>query len=409
MPTNPRNTSLIAIPGVAPLLAAVALGVSSFSILLPLSPSWAIRAGSNEASAGAVTAVLMGFTILTQFIVNRALKRYGWGLVLIVGLLALGAPATLQATSFGLPAILASSALRGIGFGILTVGGATAIALLVPLERRGAAVGAYGLAVAVPQLLLVSSAPVLDQVFGKVAMTILATLPLVGLLWVRPLGALLDKQTTPSEKPGSNQGAASPSTLILIAPVLLSLLVVTSSGGAMLTFARQITDEASQATIVLLCLTGCATPTRWAFGTLSDRYKALHLIGGLSLVCCLGMAAVSASILGANSMALLYVGSVLLGIAYGGLQSATLVCAFKLGGTQRLAPVSVLWNVTFDLGTGLGSMLTGLIAAEMGFPTAFGLLAFAAVVCSGCALWSLRQRLRQHRYASPTPHTHPGH
>ncbi|AFK63764.1 major facilitator superfamily transporter [Advenella kashmirensis WT001] len=95
-----------------------------------------------------MTAILMAFTILTQLSVNRALKRFGWGPVLATGLLSLGAPAILQATSSELPVILLSSAVRGIGFGILTVGGATAIALLVPAARRGAAVGIYGLAVA---------------------------------------------------------------------------------------------------------------------------------------------------------------------------------------------------------------------------------------------------------------------
>src|SRR5690606_20945228 len=96
-------------------------------------------------------------------------------------LLSLGAPAILQATSSDLSVILLSSAVRGIGFGILTVGGATAIALLVPAARRGAAVGIYGLAVAGPQLVLVSSAPILEQHLGKLVVTLIATLPVLGL------------------------------------------------------------------------------------------------------------------------------------------------------------------------------------------------------------------------------------
>lgn len=393
MTDNDRNVKLLHIPGVVSLLLVVALGIGSFSILLPLSPDWAIRGGASEAAAGSVTAILMAFTILTQLSVNRALKRFGWEPVLASALLSLGAPAILQATSSDLSVILLSSAVRGIGFGILTVGGATAIALLVPAARRGAAVGIYGLAVAGPQLVLVSSAPILEQHLGKLVVTLIATLPVLGLFWTPSLGRLLNEHTRPENSSTAQANTQSQSTLRVIWPVLLSLVIVTSSGGAILTFASQISADASSATIALLCLTGFATPTRWAFGSLSDRYPARYLIFGLALACCLGMAALGASVLESSAawdLALLYLGSTLLGVSYGGMQSATLVCAYRLAGNSRLAQVSVLWNVTFDLGTGLGAMLTGIIAATTGFAAAFGFLSIAAVLSAMIILKSLR-------------------
>lgn len=389
MTTPEKRSGLIRIPGVLALLLVMALGISSFSILLPLSPIWAIRGGASETAAGSVTAMLMACTILTQLSVNRALRRFGWGPVLAAGLLALGAPAVLQATSNDLAAILASSAIRGIGFGIMTVGGATAIALLVPPERRGAAVGIYGLAVATPQLILISSAPVLEQVLGKLPVIAIATLPLFGLLRTRALGRLLNDRTRPVRQPGPPETTRSSSTLRLIAPVLLSLFIVTSSGGAILTFAGQISASPTAATIALLCLTGFATPTRWAFGTLSDRYPARSLIFALGLVCCAGMATLSAAILATHagwSTALLYLGSTLLGIAYGGMQSATLVCAYRMADSSQLSRVSVMWNVTFDLGTGVGAMLTGIIAQASGFVAAFAVLSIAAALSTSVML-----------------------
>ena len=399
MKATEKRSGLISIPGVLSLLLVMALGISSFSILLPLSPIWAIRGGASETAAGSVTAVLMACTILTQLSVNRALKRFGWGPVLAAGLLALGAPAVLQATSNDLAAILVSSAIRGIGFGIMTVGGATAIALLVPPERRGAAVGIYGLAVATPQLILISSAPVLEQLLGKPPVIIIATLPLLGLLRTGALGRLLNDRSPLAQKPGASGTAPVESTLRLIAPVLLSLFIVTSSGGAILTFAGQISASPTSATIALLCLTGFATPTRWAFGTLSDRYPARYLILALGLVCCLGMATLSAAILSTHagwSTALLYLGSTLLGISYGGMQSATLVCAYRLADSGQLARVSVMWNVTFDLGTGVGAMLTGVIAEISGFVAAFAVLSIAAALST---MAMLRDRTSVNRKA----------
>lgn len=230
---NNSRTPIHKMQGVDLLLIVVILGVASFSILLPLSPAWALARGASEAAAGSVTTVLMATTIMAQFAMNGALRKFGWTKVLALGLIALGAPATLQVLSTSSAAILISSALRGIGFGILTVGGATAMALLVPAERRGAAVGAYGLAIALPQLLLMSSAPVLEQRFGSFAMTLIATLPLVGLLLVRPLGSILNRHAVAERAPTDPGSPAQQSTFRLIAPSLLILLIATSGGGAL--------------------------------------------------------------------------------------------------------------------------------------------------------------------------------
>jgi len=49
----------------------------------------------------------------------------------------------------------ALAALRGLGSGVVTVCGATAVAALVEPARRGRAIGALGLASAAPQFILV--------------------------------------------------------------------------------------------------------------------------------------------------------------------------------------------------------------------------------------------------------------
>lgn len=374
MDANNSHIPIYRIQGVNLLLIVVILGVASFSILLPLSPAWALARGASEAAAGGVTTVLMATTIMAQFAMNGALRKFGWTRVLAVGLIALGAPATLQVLGTSAAFILISNALRGIGFGILTVGGATAIALLVPAERRGAAVGAYGFAIAFPQLLLMSSAPVLDQRFGSFAMTLIATLPLVGLLLVRPLGSVLDRYAASNRTPVDSGSPAQRSTFRLVAPSLLVLLIATSGTGAVLTFASQMASDALSAAIMIFCVTGSATPARWIFGVLSDHRDTPRMTAGLCAALLLGMAALSAGLLVGDpdaSQWVLYVGSVLLGLAYGGLQSTSLVTAFRLGGSARLTRVSVLWNVSFDLGTGMGALAVGALATAAGLPFAF--------------------------------------
>lgn len=393
MDANHHHTPIHKAQGVDLLLIVVVLGVASFSILLPLSPAWALARGASEAAAGSVTTVLMATTIMAQFAMNHAIRTFGWTKVLALGLIALGAPATLQVLSSAYAAILISSALRGIGFGILTVGGATAMALLVPAERRGAAVGVYGLAVAFPQLVLMSSAPVLEQRFGSFAMTLIATLPLAGLFLVRPLGRTLSRHAVPHRGHADSGSPERTSTFRLIAPTLLILLIATSSGGAVLTFASQMAPDASSAAIMLLCMTGFATPTRWIFGVLSDRRDTLKMIAGLCAVLVLGMGALSAALSISDphgTQWALYAGGTLLGLAYGGLQSTSLVLAFRLGGAARLTRVSVLWNVSFDLGTGAGALAAGGLATAAGLPFAFACLTALSLLGAVTALRRLQ-------------------
>lgn len=94
----------------------------------------------------------MLFAVLMQPVVPGLIQRWGWGTVMAAGVVLLGLPSLAHLLSDALLPTLALSAVRGLGFGILTVTGSVAIAELVPPERRGRAIGAYGLAIAEPQL-----------------------------------------------------------------------------------------------------------------------------------------------------------------------------------------------------------------------------------------------------------------
>src|SRR6185312_6021811 len=97
--------------------------------------------GARESTAGAVTAVLLVVTVAVQSVVPALTARFGLGPVLAAGLLALGAPAPLYVLSDGL--------------GVLAVLGSVLTVRVVPEGRRGEAVGLYGLAIAVPNLVAV--------------------------------------------------------------------------------------------------------------------------------------------------------------------------------------------------------------------------------------------------------------
>ena len=167
-------------PGMLDLAVLSVFGFSGYAALLATAPLWAVNGGATAAGAGLVNGVLLAATVLAQLAVPRALASWGTGRVLVAGLLLLGVPAPAYLLSDGLGWVLGLSAVRGLGFGILTVVGSTVVAHLVPAGRRGAAIGVYGLAVAVPNLVLLpGSVPVVDRWgFGPVFWA--AALPLLG-------------------------------------------------------------------------------------------------------------------------------------------------------------------------------------------------------------------------------------
>src|SRR5689334_20663714 len=163
------------------LAGVTTLGFASYCLTLASLPAYAVLGGANESIAGVVTAALLVVTIAGQAAVPSATARFGERPVLAAGLIALGAPAPLYVLDDGLGWLSALSAVRGLGFAVLTVLGASLAARCAPPERRGEAVGIYGLAIAVPNLVAVPAgvALVLDGHVGWLAW--LSASPLLGL------------------------------------------------------------------------------------------------------------------------------------------------------------------------------------------------------------------------------------
>ncbi|MGB5952042.1 MAG: MFS transporter [Ornithinimicrobium sp.] len=409
-------SSVWTLRGMPALIGVTLTGFAGFAALLPTSPRWAVEGGANEAGAGFVNGVLLLFTVLTQLFVPGLLRRYGWGTVMSVGMVLMGLPALAHILSDALLPILALSAVRGVGFGILTVTGSAAVAELVDPARRGAAIGAYGLAIAVPNLVLLPLSPWVAQTYGFWIIFVVAALPLVGVPSVWALSRVLHDPPAAEPEGGVGQagdldagGAAdSPSTdpelieaadstpdegemsgttayLRLLRPTFL-LLGATLSGGAVTTFAPQIVDSGPASIAALFGIGATAALARWQFGGLSDRFGAQRFMWPLTGLTVVAMALAGFAVLGdsdtALSLTLFVIAAGLVGISYGGLQNLTLVVAFDAVTPQHYRRASAVWNVGFDMGTGLGSVLVGLLAAGYGFSTA--LLVAAGI--SACML-----------------------
>lgn len=359
-------------PGIPALLAMTMAGFSGYAAMLPVAPLWATHGGAGSAGAGAVNGVLMLFTVLTQPIVPAAIRRFGWGPTLVTGLVLLGLPALAHMVTDALAPTLVLSAVRGLGFGVLTVTGSAAVAELVAPAQRGRAIGAYGLAIAGPQLALLPAAPWVAETVGFWVVFVVSACPLLGCLPALALARMLPQRPHDhAERRRKLHGGNGATYRRLLRPMVL-LLGVTLAGGALITFVPHMTSSSVLTTVSLLVLTATAALSRWGIGGLADQHGAQPFLWPLVLLSAAGMAGTAWAVRdhAATDAAALLAGMAVVGLCYGGLQNLTLVLAFQAVDRRDYGVASAVWNVGFDAGTGLGAVLVGLIAATTSFPVA---------------------------------------
>lgn len=378
-------------PGVPPLLVMTCAGFSSYALLLTVAPLWVVEGGATTAGSGLVNGVLLLFTVLTQLLVPRALLSFGWGPVLTVGLALLGVPGVLLSFSDGLGVVLALSAVRGVGFGVLTVTGSAAVAGLVGVHRRGEAIGAYGLAVGVPSLVLLPAGPWIAENLGYWVVFTLSALPLAGIPAALRLASAL-RVSAPdlhagSAAPPDPRDPVSAAYGRLLRPMLL-LLAVTLAGGAVITFTPQMVDSASVAAGGLFLMGLSAALSRWRVGVFADRYGAQRFLVPLVPLTGVAMALVSWSVADSDRVRVsaFLIAMLLIGLCYGALQNLTLLISFTAVSRRHHNLASAVWNVGFDAGTALGSVTVGIIAELTSFATAFLVAGAIAVATLPLAL-----------------------
>jgi predicted MFS family arabinose efflux permease len=365
------------------LIGVTVLGFTSYCLTLASLPVYAVAGGAAESTAGVVTAVFLTVTIVVQGAVPALTTRFGVGPVLMVGLIALGVPSPFYVLDDGLAWICALSAVRGAGFAVLTVLGATLAARVAPRERRGESIGLYGLAIAIPNLIAVpvGVALVLD---GHVAwLSWLAASPVLGALLV----PLLLRSVAPQPDPGP-AGAGRAAVLAALAPSVV-LFVVTLAGGGLVTFLPIERPDGVLATAALLLFGSTGAVTRWRAGTLADRLGTRLLLPLALVVAAVGMVVTAVGLTEGGAGGWVLAGAAIFGAGFGAVQNLTLVSAFARAGEGGTTTASAMWNASFDAGIATGALALGVLAAGIGLDWTYvvvaALLAAALPVASAAA------------------------
>lgn len=369
-------------PGFTPTMIAVFAAFGAWSLLLPVIPLAALDAGHSATVAGATTGVFMAATVATQVLTPRMLRRFGYNPVMVVAAFMLGVPALGHLLGDGVWPLLLFSALRGTGFGALTVAESALMAEIVPSRLLGKATGMLGVFVGVAQMVFLPLGLfMVDAVgYGAVYVTAAAVALTAALMCLR-----IPRIRAQAVSNGPREG--SPTWKLVLVPAL-AMTTVAMSFGAVSSFlpaAVRELDPVTGAVIggAILSLTGGATMTfRFAAGAWADSrgYPGAAMIPG-QLAGFAGVALMALTIINGWSVWWLVVAGLLFGAGFGMVQNEALLGMFFRLPRSRVSEASAVWNIAFDAGTGLGSIVLGAVAAQIAYSGAFG--TGAAIIAFG--------------------------
>ncbi|NNH68768.1 MFS transporter [Nocardia uniformis] len=397
------------------LLLAATLGTfANYAPMLSVVPLWSADGGASHSGVGAATGVTMGTTVAIQLCMRWLLRRFTLRAILATGALVLGVPTFGYLFSSELAWVLTVSAVRGVGFGMVAVAGSALVAEMVPAGQRGRAVGWYGIAVGLPQMVLLPLAVWTTQQLGFAAVFVAAALASLAAV---PLTTMM---TTPRAEPAQRHRSSAATSLsadssdsadsseisgmsttsgiatvvssrVLTAPWLLLITTACALGGVT-SFLPLALGNPTTASIVLLVLTAMSILGRWLAGVYSDRTTSGRLLAPGVASCALGMAGMAvATGMSSGTAALAVAAAAVFGLGFGAVQNDTLVVMFRRVGPTGHGTASTAWNMAYDAGIGIGSLTVGLLALGSTLPKALLATAVPILATLPCA-WLTNQR-----------------
>lgn len=380
-------------PGVPAAFVLVLLAFGGFSLLLPVVPLAVVRGGGSEFVAGATTGVFMTVTVLFQLATPRVTAAIGYRWVLGIGSALLGLPSGLLALFDGPFAVLAISGVRGAGFGMMTVAGSALVAELAPPGMLGRATSLIGLAVGISEAIFLPVGLWLLDLFGLPTVAWAATgFGVVGLVAAARLPHVF-----PSPPGESDQSALGPrQVVLLLAGPFLVMVAVTLPYGAAASFLSPALDSivsgsgAVVAGVGLGLLGAGVIVGRTVAGLISDRRGPGALVWPGLGVAALGMLGIAGLLTMEVNPWWFLVPTVIFGLGFGAVQNEALVASFERMPRSRLGTASASWNISFDAGTGLGSVVMGGFAG-FGYVVLFTVAAGVVLAVGGPAAVGARR------------------
>lgn len=348
--------------------------LTSFYLMLSVTPMYAAAVGAGNTGAGLVTGVLLLGTVTAELAAPVLMRRFGYWAMLVTGALLLGVPALALLAGGSMATIVTVSVVRGFGFGLCTVMTGALTAALLPPERRGEGLGLFGVVATAPGIVALPAGVWLADHFGMATVVGLTAASALVPLAAFPLLSRGAGRRPAATRPGTGRpdgllsGLRRPGQL---RPFLI-FAASTVAGGVVVSFlplAAGVSGNVAAAGLLAQALT--ATVSRWWAGRRGDRSGHARLLIPALAIASSGMV----TMIWLASPAAVIAGMCLFGIGFGICQNATFALMIERMRPSSAGTASALWNLAYDAGYGAGPAAFGLVVNHTGYPAAFALTA----------------------------------
>ncbi len=370
----------LARPGLAAsvgLWLATVCGFLAIGAVLPVLPRY-VRGpiGSTDLAVGIVIGCFAFAAVVGRPVGGRLADARGRKVILVSGLVIAAFAQALYLLPLGVPGLVVARLVLGVGDGWVFTAGATWIVDLAPEERRGQAIGLFGLAIWGG----LTAGPLIGELLLSVgsydAVWIFAAIiPLVGAL----IALRLPDDHTPPPPPAAG-AAREPLVPRPVVQPGVALLLANVGYGTMAAFVVLHLEDRGVAggATVFTAFAASVVVSRLVAGTLPDRLGPAVSATVAAVTEAAGLALIAL----ASSFPVALAGAIVMGAGFSLLFPSLAVIAVSRVGDARRGAALGAFTAFFDAGVGVGAPLAGVIAAAAGYPAAFWVASAAALAAA---------------------------
>jgi len=394
----------------AGVFAATLVAFLAIGAVLPILPRYVQGPlDGGDVAVGIVTGAFAFAAVIGRPIGGRLADRWGRKPVVLLGMAICTAAACLYYLPFGVAGIVFARLVLGLGDGWVYTASATWIVDLAPEERRGQAIGMFGMAI--------WGGLSIGPLFGELLLSIgsyeavwafAAATPLIAAAMVARLPETLPgaapapagapappgPATGPRWRAWLPEGVALPGSALLLGNIGYAAF----AGFVVLHLDEEGIGHGSAAFVAFAV---AVVLGRLVLGGIPDRYGARPAALGAGALEASGLVIIAL----AGSLPVAFAGALVMGLGFSLLFPALAMVAIAAHPPERRGAVLGAFTAFFDIGVGIGGPLAGGIATVAGYPEAFLVAAGCAVVAAGLGVLAARGAagVAPHRGEPPVP------
>lgn len=351
-----------------------------FYMLIVVIGSYAVKEyDASLSQAGLIAGIFVIGIFLGRLVIGQLVDVLGQKKTMIIGMAAFTLTSCLYFLSQTVLTLLAARFVHGFALGVASTAAATAVAHIIPHDRKAEGIGYYSLSTTLSS----ASGPFLGlwllqhMNFNWIFAACLAV-AILGLFAATQLR--LPKDTT-SHK-GFKEFTFSLGNLV--EPKAIPIALVTFLCGlcyaSVLTFINPYAielDLVTAASFFFIVYSAAVLCSRPVTGKLLDRKGSKYVVYPCCVLLALGMVLLA---IAQTGPALLAAGA-LIGLGFGNLQSAMQAIAIKVVEPHRMGLATSTFYIFLDASLGFGPSLLGLVISQTGYRNLYWSMAVLAVAC----------------------------